>query len=337
MNTTEKIIELFLTNPDYRLKKIAKICEVSLATVERKIRNYSLNLSNERKPGGGRPKGPQDINLEEEMVKKMKARRFDSSRDIARKFKVSQSLVQKVKKRNQLKSCVKQKKALKTTKQFNEGINRAKELHKVLKREKKSCLIMDDETYIKKDFSQIPGKEYYIKGPGEILDESLTTIGYGKFTPKKLFWQAICECGLRSRPYLSAGNMTAEIYTQECLKKRLLPFILEHGGPTIFWPDLAAIHYARSTIQFMNDNEINFVPKSANPAAVPEDRPIEKYWALIKRELKKEPKAATNDKELKYRYQRASSRITEETVKSLMSSVRQKVYERSKLTPKEDE
>lgn len=337
MEVSEKIIELFLTNPDYRQKDIAKICGMSLSTVKKRIRNYNLNISNAKKPRSGRPKAPANPETERLIVSKLKARRHDSVRDIARKCGVSHGLVQKVKVRNGFQTRVVRKKAFKTTKQHNEGIERAKELHKILKREKHSCLILDDETYIKKDFSQLPGKQYYNKKSGETLDESITTVGHEKFAPKRMFWQAICECGMRSRPYLCIGNMTADIYTNKCLKERLLPFIQKHDGPTLFWPDLAAIHYARSTMQFMNDNGIVFVPKTANPAAVPEDRPIEKYWAMVKRELKKEPKAATDDENFKYRYNRASSRVTEVTIKSLMSDVRGKVKKRSQLTPKDEQ
>jgi hypothetical protein len=50
----------------------------------------------------------------------------------------------------------------------------------------------------------------------------------------------------------------------------------------------------------MIDNGIDFVSKTLNPVSVPGDRRIETYWALMKRELKKEPKGAKTDDELKY-------------------------------------
>lgn len=37
---------------------------------------------------------------------------------------------------------------------------------------------------------------------------------------------------------------------------------------TVFWPDLTAIDYAKDTLKFMVDNDINFVPKYMNPASV---------------------------------------------------------------------
>jgi hypothetical protein len=67
----------------------------------------------------------------------------------------------------------------------------------------------------------------------------------------------------------------------------------------VFWPDLASMHYSKGTIDFMQTNGIDFMPKHMIPAAVPEDRAIETYWGHVKRELKKEPKGAKTYKELK--------------------------------------
>ena len=66
--------------------------------------------------------------------------------------------------------------------------------------------------------------------------------------------------------------MDRNIYIKECLQKRLLPLIKKHIGSTVFWPDLASIYYAAETVKFMRDNNIDFVPKDMNPAAVPEER-----------------------------------------------------------------
>lgn len=66
MNTREKIVDVFLQNPDFTQKKISKITGASLSTVKRCIRNYKLNLPLAKKPNGGRPTGPVDKNLERE-------------------------------------------------------------------------------------------------------------------------------------------------------------------------------------------------------------------------------------------------------------------------------
>ena len=125
--------------------------------------------------------------------------------------------------------------------------------------------------------------------------------------------------------------MNTQLYIDECLEKRLLPFIEQHDVPCIFWPDLAPIHYVQAARQWFEDHHIQLVPKTANPASVPEDRPIERYWALVKAQLKKKPKAAKDDKEFKYRWKRASSRVTEATIKLMMSTVRQKIKLRARM------
>ena len=89
--------------------------------------------------------------------------------------------------------------------------------------------------------------------------------------------------------------MKADEYLRECLIKRLLPFINKYHSDkeVLFWPDLAPIHYANSVKEWLNDNSIGFVGRYENPPAVPQARPIEKYWNLCKQEYSRttsEPK-----------------------------------------------
>lgn len=89
------------------------------------------------------------------------------------------------------------------------------------------------------------------------------------------------------------------MYLDKCLKKRLLPFLKSHKVPTIFWPDLASIHYAGSVLKCMEENSIRYVPKQYDPPCVPELRPIETYWAEMKKSLRKNFKPAKNVKSFK--------------------------------------
>ena len=63
----------------------------------------------------------------------------------------------------------------------------------------------------------------------------------------------------------------SHIYINECLEKRLLPFICEHhlGSNYIFWPDLAGCHYSKQTIAWMDEN-VKFVPKEINSSNAPQ-------------------------------------------------------------------
>ena len=66
---------------------------------------------------------------------------------------------------------------------------------------------------------------------------------------------------------------------EECLKKRFLPFIKKHDRPTIFWPDLATIHYFKKALEWCKQNDVKLVPKEANPQNCPESA---NYWSIIK-------------------------------------------------------
>ena len=137
-----------------------------------------------------------------------------------------------------------------------------------------------------------------------------------KFAKKFLVWQAICSCGDRSSNFVTSGTINSEIYVKECLQKRLLPFISKHRGSAFFWPDLASCHYSKMALDWYKDNNINFVPKEANPPNCPELRPIERYWALFKRKLKSTKKGTQDMKVFKRKWNEAVRTVTETTIKA---------------------
>jgi hypothetical protein len=82
--------------------------------------------------------------------------------------------------------------------------------------------------------------------------------------------------------------MNGKIYLEECLNKRLTPFLEEYHKKSkiFFWPDLATCHYRQEVIQWMNCQNFEFVKKDENAPNVPQVRPIERYWAECKKEFK---------------------------------------------------
>ena len=120
-----------------------------------------------------------------------------------------------------------------------------------------------------------------------------------KFAKKALIWQAICSCGKKSAPYTSQSTLSGQIYVKECLQKRLLPLIKSHNNRPVFWPDLALIHYSKLAMEWYKKNNVKFVPKAENPPNCPELRVLEKYWAIIKRKMKKTKKLCRNIKGIK--------------------------------------
>jgi transposase len=53
----------------------------------------------------------------------------------------------------------------------------------------------------------------------------------------------------------------------------------------VFWPDLAFAHYAKDKLVRLEELKIEYVQKEENPPNVPHIRPIEKFWANLKRKV----------------------------------------------------
>jgi hypothetical protein len=116
-----------------------------------------------------------------------------------------------------------------------------------------------------------------------------------------MVWLAISSKGI-SRAFIvkSKNAINAEIYIKECLNKRLNKFIEKHhsDGKYIFWPDLASSHYANATQAEYVRLNIKVVPKTSNPPNVPQVRPIENFWAILKERVYKNGWTAKNIEEL---------------------------------------
>ena len=210
--TRLKVVEFFRGFPTFSQKKIAEICKTSTRTVRRAFKEYKLNIPLAIKKGNGRKGGPNDKILEDKVLRKIQSHRNMSVRDLALKCKTSKTMIQREKARNNLKTYVKQKQSSKTIKQYNEGIKRAQNFRRLLRGRKNFCIIEDDETYVKWDFSTLPGKQFYSKSQSKVLPEEITTVSVEKFGKKTMIWQAICECDMRSAPYIVSGTLTSEIY-----------------------------------------------------------------------------------------------------------------------------
>ena len=67
------------------------------------------------------------------------------------------------------------------------------------------------------------------------------------------------------------------MYLNECIRKRLLPFIKHYhkGDNILFWSDLASLHYSKQLHDFLMIKQINSVQRQQNPPNVPQARPIE--------------------------------------------------------------
>jgi transposase len=50
----------------------------------------------------------------------------------------------------------------------------------------------------------------------------------------------------------------------------------------LFWPDLA---YGKDVLVRLEELKIEYVPKEENPPNVPQKRPIENFWVILKRKV----------------------------------------------------
>ena len=95
-----------------------------------------------------------------------------------------------------------------------------------------------------------------------------------------LVWICLSAKGISSVYYVPSGQaINQEVYLKNCIKKRLIPFINAHhsDGNYVFWPDLASSHYAKSVVNYLNEEKVNFVQKFENAQNIPEARPIEDF------------------------------------------------------------
>lgn len=237
----DKIISKFLENPAIKFLQLANNVGTSLSTVKRTISKYKKGLSVDRKKGSGRKKGPADKKLAR-TIKNLYARNPNTSvRDMAAKAGTSKSTVQRVKKFYNLRTYKVQKIPDRSEEKEKVAKRRARRLYEGYLT-KFDCIVMDDETYCKSDFNQLPGHKFYTaRTKGGVRKDQRTT-KISKFPKQFMVWQAICGCGLRSEELVFQGTINSQIYIKKCLEEGLKPFIRQHGGSVIFWPDLATCH-----------------------------------------------------------------------------------------------
>jgi len=324
VETRKSIIRIYQANPQWSFIKIAKEARVRRETVSKVINNFKKDLTINRKQGSGRKKGFQSPKTAKKVIALFEKNPRLSERKAAKKVDCSRSLIQKIKSRNNLKSYKVQKVPDRNAVKNLEAKERAKKLKKDFFT-KFACCVMDDETYVLGDFSQLPGQEFYVANSRGNVEEKFRTRKQSKFPKRYLIWQAICTCGGQSKFFVAQGTINSQLYIKECLRKRLLPFLKQHKVSTFFWPDLASCHYSKATLEWHESNGVVLVPKTANPPNCPELRPIERYWALVKRQLKENKKPAKSLADFKIKWKQASGKVNRTTIKSMMEGVPEKI------------
>jgi transposase len=235
----------------------------------------------ERKQGSGQT--PQKM-TKVQLNKLKKA--FDhkdniSQRQAAKKFDISQQMVSNLLKKLQITPRKKMKIPDRTEEQ--KKVARAKCRNLYLKNPNISW-ILDDESYFTLSHGKINGNDTFYSSNVAATSPSIKYTPVKKFEQKLLVWLVISERGISAPIIRKSGLAVNQKVYLDFIKRGVIPFIKKHhsDGNYKFWPDLASSHYANSVVSYLNDQNIKFVPKHENPANVPEVRPIEDFWSILK-------------------------------------------------------
>lgn len=321
----KKVLQKLQQNPHLKPFHIAKELKMSPSTVYGIINRFKDTFSVNRKKGGGRKKGFADQKLERKIVRSLKAHPQLSDNDRAKKYGTSRATVIRVRRAHNFKTYRAKKNHNRTEKQGKYVKLRARKLYDDILTKFSGCILMDDETYVKLDFNQLPGQKFYVAINKRNVKPQYKYIFMDKFSKKMMIWQAICSCGRKSSVFVTSQTMTSKLYIEECLEKRILPLIKLHKNAVMFWPDLASVHYSGMTLNWLEQHGVSFVPKSCNPPNCPQFRPIERFWAIVKGILRRTGGRALNAKSLLIKWNNAADKVTKKTVQTIMGSINRRV------------
>jgi hypothetical protein len=158
----------------------------------------------------------------------------------------------------------------------------------------------------------------------ETTPDNVKCVGKSKFEPKVLVWCAILSKGI-STPVIrqnKAKAIDSDTYISQCMP--ILKRFIENyhtRDEIMFWPDLASSHYAKKTTDWLTSQNIPFVPKKDNPPNIPQARPIEDFWSILKRKVYEKGWEAENEQHLIDRIKRKVKEIDESVVQTMILKV----------------
>jgi hypothetical protein len=141
-------------------------------------------------------------------------------------------------------------------------------------------------------------------------------------------WVAISNRGMPI-PYFSPSKSVAvntEIYINECLQQRLLPFIHKHHGDISFQfvHDLTGFHLSMETIAKMKEN-LPFFDNTAIHLNVPQARPKENLGGILAQKVYEGGWEAKTQQELISQIQSQLKKFDSIFLQSLMVGVKSKL------------
>lgn len=309
-------------NPTWSASKLAKVLKFPKTTVYDVLKRFKETLTVDRAKGTGAKKGSRNPRLEKTVMRSIKSNPGLSDNDRAKRYSTTRSNIRRIRARNGYKSFIAVKTPNRSDKQNSTAKKRARLLYDKVLTKFKGCIIMDDETYVKLDLKQLPGRKFYISNIRGNVAEKFKWVKLDKFAKKVMIWQAICSCGLKSKVFVTSSTMTSAVYIKECLQKRLLPFIKQHRSATKFWADLASVHFSKAAMEWYKANSVDVIPKEMNPPNCPQLRPIEKFWAIVKGKLKRSGGYVKDIKSMRSKWNQFAGKVTRKDVQKLMRPIR---------------
>lgn len=334
LENRKRVLHKFIENTNASISSIAKSLKMPKTTVWAIIKRYKETSTIDRASGSGGEHNQANRKLRQKILRSVKANPGLSDNDRAKKFSCSATNVRKCRLRAGFKSYHAIKYPNRSDKQNMNAKKRARKLYDTVLTKFNGCIIMDDETYVKLDTKQLPGKKFYVSNVRGGVQTRYKYVRLDKYAKKVMIWQAICSCGLKSKAFVTDSTINSDIYIKECLQKRLLPFIRQYKSLPKFWPDLASCHYSKRTEEWYRNHGVDFIPKDMNPPNCPQFRPIEKYWGIVKAKLKKTGNVIKNTAGMRITWDKNVRSVDSRTVQALMGSINKNVREfiRSKDT-----
>lgn len=274
---------------------------VPRSTIYKIIDGDTEFLNPKRKQGSGRVPKKMDKKNVSALKKMINHRDGVSQHQLARRFNCSQSFISKTIKR---KTSIKYRKKKKIPARTESQKERIKPNCRYLYRNFRHVdFILDDESYFTLGNTQLLGNSGFYSSDVCATPSEVKFKTKKKYEEKVLVYLIISPAGV-SKPYIIPSGMAINKQRyKSILETRLLPFIDEHykNGQYLFWPDLASSHYAKVVTDYLDANNVNYVPKCRNPPNMPEARPIEDFWTELKRAVYQRNWQAKNTDQLQRR------------------------------------
>lgn len=324
----ERIFQFYLENCTLGNKATVEhfLAEgVPRSTIYDIIQRARDNIPPERQSGQGR----KAEKMPKARVKRLQAH-FDhrdgrSTRQAAEVFDISQTYVRKLLGTRGIKCRKKKTTPDRTEIQARAAKTKCRNLYEKYRNRE---WILDDESYFTLSHSTMAGNDIYYSSDVGLTPANVKLRKKSKYEKKILVWVAISKKGMSAVFTQPSGlAINQNIYREQCLQRRLIPFIQKYHpqDETLFWPDLASSHYAKTVVDFMNNENITFVEKRENPANLPECRPIELFWAILKRKVYAKGWKAKTLPQLKTRILNCIKKISTNTLEELFSGMLRKI------------